>query len=240
MNWDYGTLPPCSTYEKEHQVAYPYVGANCNSLAQSDDIESDRHGPSKPEWGWAWDPAVPDTLPSCHMWDPAHRVPYPNVGANCVVRGHTSLVQKADIESDRHGPAKPAWGWAWDPAVPDSLPSCHKWRNAHEVAYPNVGANCVNREGKAALAQEPWDEESLGTCKDRRPAHVVAYPFVGANCRDTMSAVNGEKLEKGNSLVQKEACEPWDVDSLGSCKDRKPAHVVEYPFVGANCDPKKP
>jgi len=64
--------------------------------------------------------------------------------------------------------------------------------------------------------------------------------MVGANCRNTMSGVNGEVLDKSNSLVQKEGREPWDVDSLGSCKDRKPAHEVPFPMVGANCDPKKP
>jgi len=31
------------------------------------------------------------------------------------------------------------------------------------------------------------------------------------------------------------AQEPWDEESLGTCKDRKPAHVVAYPLVGANC-----
>jgi len=59
--------------------------------------------------------------------------------------------------------------------------------------------------------------------------------MVGANCRNTASSANGEELDKSNSLAQ----EPWNVDSLGSCDDRKPAHVVEYPNVGANCDPKK-
>ena len=29
MNWNYQNLPPCSTYESEHQVPFPFVGANC-------------------------------------------------------------------------------------------------------------------------------------------------------------------------------------------------------------------
>jgi len=37
-----------------------------------------------------------------------------------------------------------------------------------------------------------------------------------------------------------QAGEPWDRATLGSCEDRKPAHVVGWPYVGANCDPDKP
>ena len=29
--------------------------------------------------------------------------------------------------------------------------------------------------------------------------------------------------------------EPWDPSTLGTCRDRKPAHQVPYPFNGANC-----
>lgn len=138
-------------------------------------------------------------------------------------------------------PKMPPWV-SWDPK---SLPLCKHWRNAHEVPYPMIGANCVNeRESeplpKNALVQEPWDEKSLGTCNDRKPAHVVAYPFVGANCRiESYSPVSDdEALKKNEALVQKG--EPWNKDSLGSCSDRKPAHVVPFPMVGANCDPDKP
>jgi len=84
MNWDYASLPPCATYESEHQVPFPYVGANCNGplpkglMQKSDDPE-----PVKP---FNWDSWNPDSLPSCHHWRHAHEVPYPMVGANCVNR----------------------------------------------------------------------------------------------------------------------------------------------------------
>ena len=88
MNWDYGSLPPCSTYESEHQVAFPYVGANCNDkpkgLMQVNDDPI--HGPSKPPGGFPWTAWDADTLPSCHKWRNAHEVPYPMVGSNCVNR----------------------------------------------------------------------------------------------------------------------------------------------------------
>jgi len=234
MNWNYGSLPPCSTYESEHQVPFPYVGANCNAKASLAQVRGDDPYP-KPPGGFAWDSWNPDSLPSCHHWRNAHEIPYPYVGANCVNRnGKEALAQVRGDEDPKMPP--------WDSWNPSTLPRCSDWRNAHEVPYPMVGANCVTTHheelAKDALVQEPWNEEDLGSCKERRPAHVVAYPHNGANCRDTMSSVNGEKLDKSNSLVQK--CEPWDVDSLGSCSDRRPAHVVEYPNVGANCDPKKP
>lgn len=43
-----------------------------------------------------------------------------------------------DIEKE--GDKMPPWD-SWDP---DTLPLCHHWRNAHEVPFPYVGANCVN------------------------------------------------------------------------------------------------
>ena len=153
----------------------------------------------------------------------------------------------------------PPWD-SWDPAT---LPSCHHWRNAHEVVYPYVGANCVDREHekKESLSQvrtdpddgekegdkmPPWDSwnpDTLPLCKHWRNAHEVPYPLVGANCvpspRHLPPEVKHEPLTK-DALVQKRSCEPWNVDDLGSCKDRKPAHEVPYPYVGANCDPNKP
>jgi len=78
-------------------------------------------------------------------------VPFPYCGANC--KNPTALAQGDD-------PKMPPWD-SWDP---DTLPSCHHWRNAHEVPYPWVGANCVNRNGAPALAQKqdlptriPWE-----------------------------------------------------------------------------------
>ena len=92
-------------------------------------------------------------------------------------------------------PKMPPWD-SWDP---NTLPSCHHWRNAHEVPYPYVGANCVNRDGKAALAQvredpkmppwDSWDQSTLPLCSHWRNAHEVPYPYVGANC------VNGRHEE---------------------------------------------
>ena len=92
----------------------------------------------------------------------------------------------------------PDWN-SWDP---NTLPLCKHWRNAHEVPYPYVGANCVNS-----------------------PRHPPEPPFKS----DPIVL---------DTLAQK--CEPWNIDDLGSCKDRKPAHEVPYPYVGANCDPNKP
>ena len=90
----------------------------------------------------------------------------------------------------------PPWN-SWDK---NTLPLCKHWRNAHEVPYPHVGANCVNsprnpppepvpvkhepltKDVEFAQNTEPWNPDDLGLCKDRAPAHEVPYPMVGANC----------------------------------------------------------
>ena len=63
--------------------------------------------------------------------------------------------------------------------------------------------------------------------------------MVGANCNPDPNV--HDPLPK-DALAQRDALarEPWDKASLGSCEDRKPAHVVAYPYVGANCDADKP
>ena len=111
------------------------------------------------------------------------------VGSNCVNRGgrKAALMQVGDDENDPiHGPSKPPGGFPWTAWDPSTLPYCKHWRNAYEVPYPMVGANCVNERheelSKDALVQEPWDPDSLGSCKDRKPAHEVPFPMVGANC----------------------------------------------------------
>ena len=85
MNWDYGTLPPCDTYESEHQVGFPFVGANCNDQKKGlsqlrGPAPEEKEGDKMPDWN-SWDP---NTLPLCKHWRNAHEVKYPYVGANCV------------------------------------------------------------------------------------------------------------------------------------------------------------
>lgn len=50
----------------------------------------------------------------------------------------------AKLEAEANA-ARPASKFDWKPWDASTLPSCHNWRNAHEVPYPYVGANCVNR-----------------------------------------------------------------------------------------------
>ena len=45
----------------------------------------------------------------------------------------------------------PDWN-SWDK---DTLPLCKHWRNAHEVPYPYVGANCVNSPRHEPPPPEP-------------------------------------------------------------------------------------
>ena len=60
----------------------------------------------------------------------------------------------AKLEAEKTA-ARPAAKFDWQPWDPSTLPSCHKWRNAHEVAYPYVGANCVNRPGEEKKEVQP-------------------------------------------------------------------------------------
>ena len=169
------------------------VGANCNDKASLVQLNDDADPYPKPPNGFAWDSWNPDSLPSCHHWRNAAEVPYPYVGANCVNRAG-SLAQ---IKDDADPYPKPPNGYAWDSWNADSLPSCHHWRNAHEVPYPMVGANCANRAGSLAqikddadpypkppngYAWDSWNKDSLPSCHHWRNAHEVPYPYVGANC----------------------------------------------------------
>ena len=113
-----------------------------------------------PPWN-SWDPA---SLPSCHHWRNAHEVVYPNVGANCVNRDSEkkeALMQVRGREVpppvEQEGDKMPDWN-SWDP---DTLPLCKHWRNAHEVPYPYVGANCVNEpRHPVEIKHEPLEKDA--------------------------------------------------------------------------------
>ena len=71
------------------------------------------------------------------------------VGANCdPEKPSTEIIEPAPpglYQMKSHGPEEegdkmPPWN-SWDQ---NTLPLCKHWRNAHEVPYPMVGANCVN------------------------------------------------------------------------------------------------
>ena len=62
MNWNYGTLEPCSNFEKNNQVPFPNNGANCRNDSPTTLVQKDSQ--KRVPWGsdmnWNY-----DTLPPC-------------------------------------------------------------------------------------------------------------------------------------------------------------------------------
>jgi len=52
-------------------------------------------------------------------------------------------------------------------------------------------------------------------------------------------AQRGERPHVFASLQQLQSMKPdavaWEPETLPRCRDYRPAHTVEYPYVGANC-----
>ena len=107
-----------------------------------------------PPWN-SWDT---NTLPLCKHWRNAHEVVYPYVGANCVTSRHEELPKDAlaqEEPEEKEGDKMPPWN-SWDR---ETLPLCKHWRNAHEVPYPMVGANCVDKRN--LIKHEPLTKDAL-------------------------------------------------------------------------------
>jgi len=58
---------------------------------------------------------------------------------------------------EQEGDKMPAWN-SWDR---ESLPLCKHWRNAHEVVYPYVGANCREALPKPLPKHEELPKDAL-------------------------------------------------------------------------------
>ena len=68
-----------------------------------------------------------------------------------------SLSQLRGPVEEKEGDKMPDWN-SWDT---NTLPLCKHWRNAHEVPYPYVGANCVEERNPVVVKHEPLEKDAL-------------------------------------------------------------------------------
>jgi len=113
------------------------------------------NGPSKFDWK-SWDPS---TLPSCHAWKPAHEVPYPYVGANCVIRPAEAAKAKAVDDAFKKSLEEPEEKKVEKKEEKKAAP---KKEEAKESAIPK---ELLKQEAKVEAKAEAKKEEAKAEAK---------------------------------------------------------------------------